>query len=150
MCIVAIVMYTSIHLLRYSDASIGNGSIFHPMKQTLGASTSLSCWEYSCISLADALLQCHKQAGCMAAWFSPDEDRNLQYGGCVCIEGTQNGSDMAGFVLHMRHFEKRIPGKRSCTETDMLYFIQKVSSLAALEIAYLKTPGIFSDEIVVN
>ena len=120
MCIVAIMMYTSIHLLRYSDASIGNGSIFRPMKQTLGASTSQSCWEYSCISLADALLQCHMQPGCMAAWFSPDGDRNLQCGGCVCMEGTQGGSAMAGFVLHMRHFEKRILGRRSCTETDML------------------------------
>ena len=117
MYIVSIVMYTSI--LRYSHATLGNGSIFRPTKQQLGASTSLSCRDNSCLSVSDAMLQCHMQPECIAAWFFRDGDNNAQCGGCVCIKTAGSAIGIAGSELYMRYFVKRVPGKISHTEIKM-------------------------------
>ena len=59
------------------------------------------------------MVQCHMQAGCMAAWFNPDNDHNITCSYCICMNDGMYVNDIAGAALHMIDFGKFIPGKIS-------------------------------------
>ena len=110
MHIVIMVCYVSTHLLCKGEVVSENSSIFRTRKLKSDTSTSLSCGGISCGTDLEAMLQCHMEAGCIAAWFHLNDNKDALCGTCVCTDGGMN-IDMAGVTLHMKAFGKYIPGK---------------------------------------
>ena len=104
------VWYVSQYLLCSGEAVSENSSIFRTRKLKSNTSASLYCGGISCGTDLEAMLQCHMEAGCMAAWFHMNDNNIAFCGTCVCTSGGIN-YDMAGTTLHMKDFREYIPGK---------------------------------------
>ena len=111
MHIVLIVLYVCANLLCNGESASENGSIFRARNLKWDTSISLFCGGIPCTTDVDAMLQCHMEAGCMAAWFHLDGSNNAQCGTCVCMDDGMYVNEIAGATLHMKEFVKFIPGK---------------------------------------